>query len=166
MKAVLQRVTSARVEVAGRAIATIGDGLLALVAAVKGDTPAEAAALARKILEYRVFEDDAGKMNRSVGEIGGAILVVSQFTLAADGRKGRRPSFDAAAEPPLARRLLEGLVERLRASGLRVAAGEFGAAMDVVLVNRGPATFLLDEPPPAGVDSQPRAREGSPRAES
>lgn len=144
MKAVLQRVSRADVKVDGVVKGAIGPGLLAFVAVVRGDADAAADALARKILDYRVFEDDAGKMNRALLESGGSLLVVSQFTLAADGKKGRRPSFDDAAPPAEAARLLERMVARLREAGARVETGEFGAAMEVSLVNTGPATFILD----------------------
>jgi D-tyrosyl-tRNA(Tyr) deacylase len=144
VKAVLQRVSRADVKVGGVVKGAIGPGLLAFVAVVRGDADAAADALARKILDYRVFEDDAGKMNRAVLEAGGALLVVSQFTLAADGKKGRRPSFDDAAPPAEAARLLDRVVARLREAGARVETGEFGATMEVSLVNIGPATFILD----------------------
>jgi D-tyrosyl-tRNA(Tyr) deacylase len=144
VKAVLQRVSRADVKVGGVVKGAIGPGLLAFVAVVRGDADAAADALARKILDYRVFEDDAGKMNRAVLEAGGALLVVSQFTLAADGKKGRRPSFDDAAPPAEAARLLDRVVARQREAGARVETGEFGATMEVSLVNIGPATFILD----------------------
>jgi len=144
MRAVVQRVGEARVAIEGRAVAAIGPGLLVLVGAEEGDTPADADYIARKVAELRVFEDDAGKMNRSVEEVGGSVLVVSQFTLYGDCRKGRRPSFDRAMKPDAARRLVEQVCELLRQRGLRVETGEFGAMMDVALVNRGPVTLLLD----------------------
>lgn len=144
MRAVLQRVAEARVDVAGRTIASIGPGLLALVGAGAGDTAADAEWIARKIAELRIFEDDEGRMNRSVEETGGAVLVVSQFTLYGDCRKGRRPSFSGALAPDAAARLVDRVCAVLAARGLRVETGEFGAMMDVSLVNRGPVTLLLD----------------------
>ncbi len=144
MRAVVQRVGEARVAIEGRAVAAIGPGLLVLVGAEEGDTPTDADYIARKVAELRVFEDDAGKMNRSVEEVGGSVLVVSQFTLYGDCRKGRRPSFDRAMKPDAARHLVEQVCELLRQRGVRVETGEFGAMMDVALVNRGPVTLLLD----------------------
>ncbi len=144
MRAVVQRAGEARVTVEGRAVAAIGPGLLVLVGAGEGDTLADADYIARKVAELRVFEDDEGKMNRSVEEVGGSVLVVSQFTLYGDCRKGRRPSFDRAMKPDAARRLVEHVCELLRQRGVRVETGEFGAMMDVALVNRGPVTLLLD----------------------
>jgi len=129
MRAVVQRVREASVTVEGRETGRIGPGLLIL---------------AKKCAEVRIFEDAEGKMNRSVKEIGGRALVVSQFTLLADCRKGRRPSFTGAAPPDEAERLYERFVERLRAEGLAVATGVFGAMMDVASVNAGPVTLLLD----------------------
>jgi D-aminoacyl-tRNA deacylase len=144
MRAVLQRVSRASVTVGDRVVGRIADGLLALVAARSGDTEDDADYVARKIAEVRIFEDDAGKMNRSVEEAGGAILVVSQFTLYGDCRQGRRPSFSDAMAPHEAARLVERVCALLRARGLVVETGEFGAMMDVALVNRGPVTLLLD----------------------
>ncbi|HXH82693.1 MAG TPA: D-aminoacyl-tRNA deacylase [Candidatus Tectomicrobia bacterium] len=144
MRAVLQRVREASVTVRGRTTGAIGPGLLVLLGAGEGDTEADAAWMVRRIAELRIFEDDAGKMNRSVEEVGGAVLVVSQFTLHADTRKGRRPSFTGALHPEAARRLVDAVCEGLRARGLAVATGEFGAVMDVALVNHGPVTLLLD----------------------
>ena len=144
MRAVVQRVSEARVTVGGRTVAAVGPGLLVLIGAGAGDADADADYIARKVAELRIFEDDEGKMNRSVQEVGGSILVVSQFTLYGDCRKGRRPSFDRAMQPDAARPLVERVSELLRQRGLRVEAGEFGAMMDVSLVNRGPVTFLLD----------------------
>jgi D-aminoacyl-tRNA deacylase len=144
MRAVLQRVTRASVTVGDRIVGSIGDGLLILVAARAGDTERDVDYVARKIAEVRIFEDDAGKMNRSVEEAGGALLVVSQFTLYGDCRKGRRPSFSDAMAPEDAARLVERVCALLRARGLGVETGEFGAMMDVALVNRGPVTVLLD----------------------
>jgi len=144
MRAVVQRVSSASVTVGDRTVGAIGSGLLVLVGVEQGDGPADVEYIARKIRELRVFEDDAHHMNRSVAEVGGAVLVVSQFTLAADCRKGRRPSFDDAAPPQIARPLYEDVVRELQAGGLTVATGEFQAMMQVALVNDGPVTLLLD----------------------
>jgi D-tyrosyl-tRNA(Tyr) deacylase len=149
MRAVLQRVRHARVEVDDRVVGAIGPGLLVLVGVERGDGPDDVAHIAGKIRDLRIFDDDGGddgkvRMNRAVGDIGGAVLVVSQFTLAADCRKGRRPSFDHAAAPDDARRLYEDVVAALRASGLPVETGEFQAAMRVTLENDGPVTFVLE----------------------
>jgi len=144
VRAVLQRVSQARVKVAGETVAEIGPGLLALVGVFKGDAESEADYLAQKTAEIRIFEDTDGKMNLSVLDRGGAVLVVSQFTLAADLRKGRRPSFDPAAPPEQAERLYLLYADRLRARGLAVKTGVFGAVMEVDLTNRGPVTFILD----------------------
>jgi len=144
MRAVAQRVSEARVAVGGRTVAAIGSGLLVLIGAGVGDTQADADYIARKVAELRIFEDSEGKMNLSVEEISGSVLVVSQFTLYGDCRKGRRPSFDDAMPSEAARGLVERVCELLRARGLRVESGEFGAMMDVSLVNRGPVTLLLD----------------------
>jgi D-tyrosyl-tRNA(Tyr) deacylase len=144
MRAVVQRVAEARVTVDGRVAGAIGPGLLLLVGAGRGDGEEDALWVARKVAELRVFEDEGGRLNRSVEEAGGAVLVVSQFTLYGDCRKGRRPSFDRALSPEAARGLVEGVCRALAARGLTVATGEFGAAMDVSLVNRGPLTLLLD----------------------
>jgi D-aminoacyl-tRNA deacylase len=144
MRAVLQRVERASVDVDGETVGSIGSGLLVLLGVAKGDTHAHADYLADKILNLRIFSDDAGKMNRSVIEAGGDVLVVSQFTLYGDCRKGRRPSFDDAAPPELARPLYEYFVERLRAGNLPVATGVFQASMKISLVNDGPVTFVLE----------------------
>ena len=147
MRAVVQRVSRAAVSVDDRVVGNIDRGLLVLLGVEKGDGPADAAYLAGKIAELRLFEDAAdtsGRMNRSVRDIGGAVLVVSQFTLTADCRKGRRPSFDEAAAPAIAKPLYEEVVNALQAVGLRVATGEFQAMMQVALVNDGPVTFVLD----------------------
>jgi D-aminoacyl-tRNA deacylase len=146
--AVIQRVASAKVRVAGAVVGAIDDGLLVLLGVLRGDTEAQADRLAERIATFRVFEDDEGRMNRSVIDSGGAVLVVSQFTLAADGRKGRRPSFDRAADPAEAEPLYERVAAALAGRGLRVATGVFGASMDVESTNRGPATFVLTEGPP------------------
>ena len=147
MRAVVQRVSSASVTVGDRQVGSIDRGLLVFVGVEKQDGSADVHYIAAKIAELRVFEDAAdpsGHMNRSVQDVGGAVLVVSQFTLAADCRKGRRPSFDDAAAPQIARPLYEDVVKALRATGVRVATGEFQAMMLVSLVNDGPVTFMLD----------------------
>jgi D-aminoacyl-tRNA deacylase len=144
MRAVIQRVREAAVAVDGRARGRIGVGLLVLLAAGAGDTEADSEFMARKIAELRIFADDAGKMNRSIEDVGGAVLVVSQFTLYGDCRTGRRPSFTGALAPEPAARLVDDVCRRLRLRGLTVETGEFGAAMDVSLVNHGPVTLLLD----------------------
>lgn len=144
MRAVLQRVSRARVGVAGETVGAIGTGLLVLLGVEAGDSDQDAAALADKTAGLRIFEDADGKMNRSVQDIGGAVLVVSQFTLLGDCRKGRRPGFSAAAPPALAVPLYEKFVAELRRKGLEVATGVFQASMEVELVNQGPVTLLLD----------------------
>jgi D-aminoacyl-tRNA deacylase len=144
MRTVLQRVIRAHVRVGDRMVGAIGRGLLALVGVEHGDGPPDLAFTAGKIRDLRLFEDEAGRMNRSLVEIGGSVLVVSQFTLLGDCRRGRRPSFDAAAPPADARAAYESLLEHLRATGLPVEAGEFQAMMHVELVNDGPVTLLLD----------------------
>ena len=144
MRAVLQRVTGARVTVADREVGTIGRGIVALVGVEQGDGPGDAGYIARKIRDLRIFEDAEGRMNLALGDVGGAVLAVSQFTLFADCRKGRRPSFLAAASPAEAKASYEGLVELLRRDGVTVATGEFQAMMRVSLVNDGPVTILLD----------------------
>ena len=144
MRAVVQRVSSASVTVDGHTVGEIGRGLLALIGVEQGDGPADVEYIARKIRELRVFEDDAHHLNRSVEDVGGSVLAVSQFTLAADCRKGRRPSFDDAAAPHIAKPLYEDVVRELRSAGLTVATGEFQATMQVSLVNEGPVTLLLD----------------------
>jgi len=144
MKAVLQRVTSARVAVESREVGAIGRGIVALVGVEQGDGPIDVEHIARKIRELRIFEDADGRMNLSLGDVAGAVLVVSQFTLLADCRKGRRPSFLAAAAPAEAKAYYEALVDQLRRAGVLVATGEFQAMMQVSLVNDGPVTILLD----------------------
>lgn len=144
MRAVVQRVRSAAVRVDGRIAGEIEAGLLAFVGVANDDGPADVQYIATKIKELRIFPDEDGKMNRSVAESGGGVLVVSQFTLQADCRKGRRPSFDAAAAPALAEPLYEEVVRQLRDAGLTVATGVFQAHMEVDLVNDGPVTILLD----------------------
>lgn len=144
MRAVVQRVSRCRVTVDSKAVGEIGSGLLVLLGVAKADNEAAAAYLAEKIIGLRIFEDDAGKMNLSVLDKRGQVLVVSQFTLYGDVRRGKRPSFDAAARPKEARRLYEYFVEKVRSAGLRCETGEFQAMMDVELVNDGPVTILLD----------------------
>jgi len=146
--AVVQRVRGAAVRVDGETVGAVdGDGLLVLLGVLDGDDAAVGERLAERVARYRVFPDDRGRMNRSVLEVGGGALVVSQFTLAADGRKGRRPSFDRAAPPAIAEPLYEAFAEHLRTLGVgRVETGRFGAAMEVELTNLGPATFVLTEP--------------------
>ena len=144
MRAVLQRVTESRVAVADETVGAIGQGLLVLLGVEQGDQEQDAAYLAKKTAELRMFEDGEGKMNLSVADIEGQVLVVSQFTLAADCRKGRRPGFSGAAAPEEANRLYLHYVDRLRDQGLTVATGRFQAMMQVHLVNDGPVTFLLD----------------------
>jgi D-tyrosyl-tRNA(Tyr) deacylase len=144
MRIVLQRVKSGRVLVAGHAIAEIGPGLVLLVGIGPGDREQQAAALAEKIAHLRIFEDQQGKMNRSVLEVGGEALVVSQFTLYADTRKGRRPSFTEAALPDTAHPLVDRFAQLLRELGLPSQTGEFGAHMVVEIVNDGPVTLWLE----------------------
>ena len=143
MIGLLQRVTEARVTVAGETVGAIGRGLLIFVAVEQGDSEARADRLLERILGYRVFPDAEGRMNRSVSDIGGGLLLVSQFTLAADTRKGMRPSFSSAAAPDEGRRLFDHLVERARARHAPVATGRFAADMQVALVNDGPVTLWL-----------------------
>ena len=149
MRAVVQRVTSARVIVDTRLVGEIGQGLLVFVGVEKGDGAADVSYIASKVRDLRIFEDDGDesgrkRMNRSVVDIAGGVLVVSQFTLSADVRRGRRPSFDSAAPPDEARRLYEDVVRELRTAGLMVATGEFQAMMRVQLENDGPVTILID----------------------
>jgi len=144
MRAVVQRVACARVRVGERTVGEIGPGLLVLLGVGRGDTEADAAYLAEKIVHLRIFEDSEGKMNRSLLDVGGEMLVVSQFTLYGDCRRGRRPSYSEAAPPEQARALYEYFVERARQYGPRVETGIFQEMMDVELVNVGPVTVLLD----------------------
>lgn len=155
MIAVVQRVTRAEVTVAGTSVGRIGPGLLALVAVERGDTELQAERLAERIVGYRIFGDSADKMNRNVQEIGGGLLLVSQFTLAADTRKGLRPSFSPAADPETGKRLFERLIEHARSRHAPVETGRFGADMQVELVNDGPVTFILRVPPAAGALHNP-----------
>lgn len=145
MRAVIQRVTQASVEVEGQVVGRIGPGLVVLVGVAKGDTDTDLAFMADKIPALRIFSDEAGKMNRSVTDIGGGLLAISQFTLLGDTKKGRRPGFDQAADPAQARHLFDAFVQRMRQRpGLQVETGVFGAHMKVNLVNDGPVTFVLD----------------------
>lgn len=144
MRALVQRVTTARVTVDERITGEIGPGLLILVCAMQGDAEANADALAAKIAKLRIFKDDAGKMNRSLLDAGGAALVVSQFTLAADTSRGNRPGFSTAAPPDEGDRLYRYFSEALRGQGVTVANGEFGADMAVSLVNDGPVTIWME----------------------
>jgi D-tyrosyl-tRNA(Tyr) deacylase len=143
MIGLLQRVARAEVRVEGRPLGVIGTGLLVFVCAERGDSEREADALLAKLLAIRVFADEAGRMNRSLRDIGGGLLLVPQFTLAADTRSGTRPSFTPAAPPPIGRRLFEYLLERVRTQYPIVASGAFGAMMQVELVNDGPVTLWL-----------------------
>ncbi len=144
MRAVVQRVSSAKVTVEGQTIGQIERGLCVLIGVASSDQERDADALAEKIAGLRIFEDEAGKMNLSVADVGGAILAVSQFTLLGDARKGKRPSFTLAMEPSRANQLFSLVCERLKALGLPVATGRFRAQMQVALVNEGPVTLLLD----------------------
>ena len=144
MRAVVQRVSRAKVTVSGEVAGEIGRGLLVLLGVGAGDTPADADYLAEKIVGLRIFEDAGGKMNLAVAEVGGAMLVVSQFTLYGDVRRGKRPSFDAAASPQTARELYEYFVEKIRGAGVKCETGRFQEMMQVELVNEGPVTILLD----------------------
>ncbi len=144
MKALIQRVRAARVEVAGEVVGAIDQGLLALVGVEPHDTPASADKLLHKLLNYRVFADADGKMNRSLTDVDGGLLLVSQFTLAADTKSGLRPSFSTAAPPPLGEQLFDDLLAKARARHGQVASGRFGADMQVHLINDGPVTFLLE----------------------
>ena len=148
MIGLIQRVSSASVTVAGDTIGAIGRGLLVLLCAEKGDTEREADALLTKLLGYRVFPDEAGKMNRSLADIQGGLLLVPQFTLAADTRSGTRPSFSPAAAPEDGRRLVDHAVRQARARHAGVETGRFGADMQVALTNDGPVTFWLRIDPP------------------
>ena len=144
MRAVIQRVRSASVAVDGEVVGRIARGAVVLVGIGRGDGEADVAYVARKIRDLRLFEDEDGRLNRSLGDVGGAALVVSQFTLYGDCRRGRRPSFDGAAPPGDARPIYETLVRTLREAGTRVETGVFRAMMDVTLVNDGPVTVLVD----------------------
>jgi D-tyrosyl-tRNA(Tyr) deacylase len=144
VRSVIQRVSRARVLVGEDTVGEIGAGLLALIGVAGDDGPADVAYVAGKIRDLRIFEDEQGKMNRSVAELGGSVLAVSQFTLYGDTRKGRRPSFDRAAPADVGRVLFDAVVEELRAAGLAVQTGTYRAHMRVDLVNDGPVTILVD----------------------
>jgi D-aminoacyl-tRNA deacylase len=147
VRALIQRVSEASVEVGGERIAAVGGGLLVLVAAGAGDGPEAPAQLAAKVARLRIFADAEGRMNRSISDVGGEALVVSQFTLYADVRRGNRPGFTVAAPPEIGERLVDAFVAALRELGVPVATGRFGAHMHVHLVNDGPVTIWLDWPP-------------------
>ncbi len=144
MRCVIQRVSAASVSVDGQIVGQIKHGVVALIGVAKGDSSADTEYIALKIRDLRIFSDDQGRMNRSLEEVGGAVLLVSQFTLLADVRKGRRPGFDDAAPPDVARQTYEELAARLRALGLELHTGVFQAHMEVSLVNDGPVTILVD----------------------
>lgn len=144
MKALIQRVTSASVTVEHEVVGEIGQGLLVLLGVERNDDEQAVVKIAQRLTAYRVFADDAGKMNLSVKDIAGSILLVSQFTLAADTRKGLRPGFSTAAEPIAAKRIYELLIRQLKLQGVKVQCGQFAADMKVALVNDGPVTFLLE----------------------
>ena len=144
MRLVIQRVSQARVTVQEEVIGSIGQGLCILIGVAKGDKREDADSLAKKSAELRIFEDETGKFNRSISDVGGEALVVSQFTLYGDCTKGRRPSFSHAAQPDEAEALYLYFVDRLRERGLKVATGRFQAKMEVSIVNSGPVTFILD----------------------
>jgi len=145
MRALLQRVSHAKVEVDGAIVGQCGQGLLILICAMDGDTEDRAEALAQKISKLRIFKDEDGKMNRSILDIGGSALVVSQFTLAADTKRGNRPGFSSAAPPALGEKLYEHFAQSLRKLGVSVETGTFGADMQVSLTNDGPVTIWLDQ---------------------
>jgi D-tyrosyl-tRNA(Tyr) deacylase len=147
MIAVIQRVRQSSVSVDGVKIGQIGAGMLTLLGVSESDEPADADFLAQKLVHLRIFEDESGKMNRSIREIGGGMLVVSQFTLLGDCRKGRRPSFVRAARPEHAIPLYERFVEQVRLAGVSVETGRFGAMMDVSLINDGPVTLIVESRP-------------------
>jgi D-tyrosyl-tRNA(Tyr) deacylase len=160
MKAVVQRGARAQVLVVGERVGAIGPGMLVLLGVLRGDDALQARRLAERIARLRFFADEHGRMDRSALDLGLAALVVSQFTLAADGRKGRRPSFDLAAPPEVAEPLYEHFVAALRELGLPTSTGRFGARMDVELLNQGPVTFVLEEPcePAPGATRPPEPR--------
>jgi D-tyrosyl-tRNA(Tyr) deacylase len=146
MRVVLQRVSRAAVHIDGETVGAIGAGLVLLIGVARGDTEKDMAFVVDKCVHLRIFGDEMGKMNRSLLDVGGAVLAISQFTVYGDTRKGRRPGFDLAAPPDAALALYEKAVERLRGHGLTVATGRFGAYMEVELVNDGPVTFIVENP--------------------
>jgi D-tyrosyl-tRNA(Tyr) deacylase len=154
MKIVLQRVKEARVDVEGRTIGRIGQGICLLVGVEKGDAEEDARLLAKKAVELRIFPDVQGKMNLSLAEVGGEVLAVSQFTLAGSVRKGRRPSFDGAEEPPRAAEIFDHFVGAIEALGITVETGIFQAPMDVHILNDGPVTFFLESRTDSGVGEE------------
>lgn len=156
MRAVVQRVSRAEVRVDGEVVGTIGHGFLLLVAVAGPDSLEDVSVLADKVRDMRIFPDSGGRMNRSLGDVDGSVLVVSQFTLVADLRRGRRPSFSDAAAGEVATGLLGALVDRLRSSGIHTETGRFGAMMEVELVNDGPVTFVIDVIDGAILSAQPR----------
>jgi D-tyrosyl-tRNA(Tyr) deacylase len=156
MIALIQRVAAASVCVDGQLVGAIDAGIVALIGIVRGDDPAGAERLLQRILAYRVFADDAGRMNRCLRDTGGGLLLVPQFTLTADTRSGNRPGFSGAAEPALAAPLFEYLLQQAHSAHAQVAAGTFGAHMQVCLVNDGPVTFWLEAGPPASNVPHPR----------
>jgi D-tyrosyl-tRNA(Tyr) deacylase len=166
MIALLQRVSSAQVSAEGKAVGAIGVGLLAFIGVEHGDNEGVADRLLERVLGYRIFPDCAGKMNASVSDVGGGLLLVPQFTLAADTRKGMRPSFSPAAPPEEGVRLFEYLLARARASHPVVAAGPFGVHMRVALINDGPATFWLRTPPQTDDPDARRRTAGGPASPS
>lgn len=144
MRALIQRVTEARVDIAGKTVGQVAQGVLILICAMQGDTEAQADKLAAKIAKLRIFKDDEGRMNRSLLDVGGSALIVSQFTLAADTSRGNRPGFSTAAAPADGERLYEYFTKQVAAQGIAVANGRFGADMQVSLVNDGPVTIWMD----------------------
>ena len=144
MRALIQRVSEARVDIEGNTVAKIWKGILVFLGVEKGDTERDLAYLVKKVSNLRIFEDTQKKMNLSIQDINGEVLVISQFTLSADCKKGNRPSFDSAEEPVKAKEMYMEFIERLRENGLKVTTGDFGAYMQVYLINDGPVTIMLD----------------------